>query len=306
MKTSNKLSINSQYEKFIERFFKWAKTRQDIRAAIVIGSRARLDHPADEWADLDIIVISTNPEYYTSEAEWVDNIGNPLLTFVEPTPTGDTLERRVLFEGMLDVDFSIVPKRGFQQLLQPGINPQTTVQISNIFGRGMRVLVDKDGMLAQVRKLLESIQNPTPSPPTQDEFVQVVNDFIYHSVWTAKHIRRGELWWALGCVNCKLSFLLLRMIEWHARVTHGWNYDTWLRGRFLEEWADRRVQKGLRKAYAHYDREDIAEALLGAMDLFRWVSIQTADKLGFSYPTSADRQVADWIESWLLKENRTH
>jgi hypothetical protein len=29
------------------------KKTDDIRAAFIIGSRARADHPADEWSDLD-------------------------------------------------------------------------------------------------------------------------------------------------------------------------------------------------------------------------------------------------------------
>jgi len=32
-----------KYEKLIEKFVKWAETEHDIRAAIVIGSRARTD-----------------------------------------------------------------------------------------------------------------------------------------------------------------------------------------------------------------------------------------------------------------------
>jgi predicted nucleotidyltransferase len=29
-----------------------------IRAAVVIGSRARVDHPADEWSDLDVLIFA--------------------------------------------------------------------------------------------------------------------------------------------------------------------------------------------------------------------------------------------------------
>ncbi len=36
------------YEQLIERFVKWAQTQPDIRAALVIGSRAWADRPADE------------------------------------------------------------------------------------------------------------------------------------------------------------------------------------------------------------------------------------------------------------------
>jgi aminoglycoside 6-adenylyltransferase len=103
------LSVAESYEKLIQRFCEWAKERVDIRAGAVIGSRARLDHPADEWADLDLVILTTDPEFYLSTADWIKKLGKPLLTFIEFTPTGDGKERRVLFEGMLDVDFAIMP-----------------------------------------------------------------------------------------------------------------------------------------------------------------------------------------------------
>lgn len=109
--TKNKSKTDKLYEQLIERFVRWAETCSDIRGAVIIGSRARVDHPTDEWADLDIMIITTDPERYVSTSDWIENVGNPLLTFVEPTAGGDDMERRVLFEGMLDVDFAIIPKK---------------------------------------------------------------------------------------------------------------------------------------------------------------------------------------------------
>jgi len=138
----------------LERFVRWAETRSDLRAAVVVGSRARVDQPADEWADLDVIVVTTGPERYLSTASWVESIGNPLLTFVEPTATGDEMERRVLFEGMLDVDFSIIPEERARQLLNERLPPQVVAQISDTFSRGVRVLLDKDGLGAQLLRFV--------------------------------------------------------------------------------------------------------------------------------------------------------
>jgi len=296
--SENKPDVDRLYKQLIERFVKWAETCSDIRAAVIIGSRARVDHSADEWADLDVLVITTDPDHYVSTSDWIENVGNPLLTFVERTPGGD-LERRVLFEGMLDVDFAIIPKRRVQQLQQGEVPPEFLVQISNVFGRGMRIILDKDGIGAELQKIISSIENPTPPPPTQHEFLEVVNDFIYHAVFTAKHLRRGELWWTVACLNCHMQWLLLRMMEWHARATHGWNYDTWFRGRFLEEWAHPQTLEGLRGAFAHYDENDTKDALLATMDLFHWMAMETAGKLGYAYPTEADQHVTKWIRNCL-------
>jgi len=285
--------IHELYEQLVKQFVEWAETRVDIRAAIIVGSRARVVGPADEWADLDIIVVTSDPEYYVKSAEWLENIGTVLLTFIEPTTSGDEMERRALFEGMLDVDFAIIPLARAQQLLQAKMTP---VQVVNTFGRGMRVILDKDGMAAQVEKLVSSAATVPPQAPSQGEFLQVVNDFLYHAVFTAKHLKRGELWWAKMSSDCYMQHLLLRMIEWHARAKCGWNYDTWFRGRFLEKWADPQVLKLMRYVFSHYDEVDVKRGLLAMMRLFHAVATETAEKLGVSYPTDADKKVTAWIE----------
>jgi aminoglycoside 6-adenylyltransferase len=74
------------------------------------------------------------------------------------------------------------------------------------------------------------------------------------------------------------------MMEWHARAMKGQDYDTWMRGRFLEEWADPRALEELPETFAHYDKDDVWHALFATMDLFRWLSVETAERLGYSYP----------------------
>ncbi len=297
MTVNRKSETERSYQELMERIRHWAEGRSDIRAVIVVGSRARVDHAADEWADLDAIIVTKDPENYVSTADWVNNLGKPLLTFIEPTSTGDEKERRVLFESMLDVDFAIFPIQKLEQAQQNGIPPQMASQIAGVFGRGVRVLLDKDGMVNQLQTLIASIEKPFSFRPAQNEFLNVVNDFIYHAVFTAKHLRRGELWWTTTCLDCHMQRLLLQMIEWHALATHDWRHDTWFRGRFLEEWADPKAVEGLREAFAHCDRKDIKRALLAAMDLFRWLAIETSKRLGYPYPISAEEHVTKWIRT---------
>jgi len=290
----NGVDVHGMYEQLVHRFVKWAKTRSDIRAAIILGSRARTEYPADEWADLDVIVVTSNPDRYVSSADWLLSIGKPLLTFIEPTSGGDEMERRVLFEGMLDVDFAIFPLAKAQALIQGGM---ASVQAANAFGRGFRVILDKDDIASKLQALVSSVKNATPTPPTHDEFLQVVNDFLYHAVFTAKHLRRGELWWSKMSSDCYMQHLLLRMVEWHSRARHGWSYDTWFRGRFLERWADPQVLKQMRHAFSHYNEADVKRGLLAAMTLFHTVAAEVAEKLKYKYPVDADKQVTEWIEA---------
>ena len=138
----NKSEVERLYEELISRFTGWAQTQSDIRAAVVVGSRARVKYPADDWADLDVMVFTADPERYLSRVDWLESIGKPLLTFIEPTATGNERERRVLFEGMLDVDFSIIPTGIIQKLLEQGIPPNMKAQLLDTINRGTRVLLE--------------------------------------------------------------------------------------------------------------------------------------------------------------------
>jgi aminoglycoside 6-adenylyltransferase len=289
--------VAQAYENLIRKFIDWASGEQDIRAALVIGSRARVDHPADEWADLDIVVVTKNPDYLLASTDWLVNIGVPRLTFLEPTAAGDEKERRVLFEGGLDVDFAVIPYDKIRTWLAPSnVEHELALALANAFGRGMRVLLDKEGQINRLNELLAAVELPPSSAPTQQMFLETVNDFWYHTVWTAKHLRRGELWWAKSGCDGSLKDSLRQMLEWHAQATKGASHKTWFRGRFLEQWADPRALEQLGKAFAHYDEDDVWQALFVTMDIFRWLSSETAQGLGYSYPRTGEVYATELVK----------
>ena len=48
----------SSYEIITNSILEWAKQHENIRAVILIGSRARTSEKADKWSDLDLVVIA--------------------------------------------------------------------------------------------------------------------------------------------------------------------------------------------------------------------------------------------------------
>lgn len=270
------------YALLTERLAAWVAAEADLRAALVLGSRARRDHPADEWSDLDVMVFAREPRRYIDSAEWALALAPAWLTFVERA--GESWERRTLYAGGLDVDVAFLPAESL-----PAMRPGLPADVADIIRRGVQVLVDKDGQLAQLlqQPLPDSTLNPKPS---EAEFLNAVNDFWYHTVWSAKHLRRGEVWWAKSCVDMYQKGHLQRMLEWHARATQGERFDTWLRGRFLEEWAAPRAVAQLPGVFAHYDARDIVRALRATMDLYRWLEDEAAAAWGYRCPVEAERQ----------------
>jgi len=89
--------------------------------------------------------------------------------------------------------------------------------------------------------------------------------------------------------------ILRRVLEWHARAIHGPRHDTWMRGRFLEEWADPRAVAALKGVFAHYDPNDLWRALATTMDLFRRLAKETAARLGLAYPSTSDGAATELV-----------
>ena len=281
---------NETYGHLIERFIAWAEQEENVRTAVIIGSQARIDHPADEWSDLDIIVLARDPQLYWQTNEWLMAIGTPWLSFVEPTPDGRSMEHRVLFAGGLDVDFALSHAAAFQQMLATAIPSD----VAGTLQRGHRFIIDKDNLEGLLPDLPTATDPPTP--PNEHDFLNLIHDFWYHTLWTAKHLRRGELWWAKAGCDMHLKNLLQQMLEWHARATQGDQTDTWLRGRFLEEWADPRAVMALTNAFAHYDAEDLWQALFATMDLFDWLERETAASLHYTYSIEGEVHTAALVK----------
>ena len=274
-------SVAAEYAHIEGRIAAWAANDEAVRAAVVVGSRTRADHPADEWADLDVVLVTDDHVPLVADQSWVEGIADPLIRFVDRRGGGDGTELRVLFAGGYDVDFAFVSVDEAERLMEH--DPRTA---AILLGRGHRVLLDRDGLLGRILEMLPSVMDhASTSAPDQAAFGAVCSDFWYHTVWTSKHLARGELWWAKSCCDSYLKDRLERVLEWQATAE---GRDSWFRGRFFEEWADPDVVAGLRRAFAHYDEAEVRAALDVTMDLFGKVARRTAEELDLAYDGEAE------------------
>ena len=61
----------NRYKNIIQKIILLGKNNDDLQAALVIGSQARDDHPADDNSDLDIIMIVDHPDSFIQSDEWL-------------------------------------------------------------------------------------------------------------------------------------------------------------------------------------------------------------------------------------------
>lgn len=265
------LNVNTRNDLLLAAIADWARETDDVRAVVLVGSYARQDTPADRWSDLDVLLFVDEPDRYAADAEWVGRFGDPVLTFLEPTSVAERVERRVLYDDGVDVDFPLLDAAAVREVAAvPGVG--------TVLSRGYRVLHDEIG----VAELLAQAAVPEPRElPDNAAFTQLASDFWHHALWTAKKLRRGEVFTALSCLDGYVKWRLVTMLEWHARAVDP-SADTWHDGRFLERWGDPGALAALERAYAHYDVRDVARALWETIDLFQGLEEETAGRLGLA------------------------
>jgi hypothetical protein len=273
-----------------ERILPWALADDDVRGLVELGSRAA-GSPADEWADMDLLILARDPDRYHG-SEWLDEIAPHWVALTHPGPIPDLQVRQVLFEDALD--FDIIPMRAgtlATRVTEPGV----AFALGGGFRGGLRPLVDKDGEMAALEL---PGHPPSGGPPSETAFDFVAKDFLFQVIWASKHLRRGELWAAKDDVDGYMKADLVQMLEWQARIRDP-DVKTRSGGRYLEEWADPAVVARLGPTFAVYDPNSVAIALLNMIDLFGEVGSEVADHHRFTYPSTSHAQIRGWAKGCL-------
>ena len=125
---------------FIEDFMRWSKRRKDIRALALVGSYAR--ETANETSDVDLVVITNDPQKYITDTEWTRVFGTVITKNVEDY--GKVTSLRVWYESGLEIEYGFTTRDWVQTPLDKGTK--------RIVNDGMRVLFEKEVLISPHEK----------------------------------------------------------------------------------------------------------------------------------------------------------
>ncbi len=266
--------MTDRYSDIKRRILDIANTDNNIKAIIAIGSTTRSENKADEYSDLDLLIATDDTESWLY-GDIPEMLGDVKISFIEIS-LGGAKERRVLYQNSLDVDMIAFTPEQFTNAIKDGIAEW-------VCNRGYSILydiMDFESLLS--KNVSHEINHNTMS---ENEYINMVNDFCFHIVWASKKILRGELWTAKMCIDTYLKNHLLKMIEMYSVCKY--NSDVWHDGRFLDRWADMKIKTSLPKCFAHYDKADMISALFETNKLFAQLSKETAEICGYIFPETA-------------------
>lgn len=262
---------------------RWAEDQAPIRAALLLGSRARRDHPADALSDLDLVFVVEDAALFTESSQWIHQFGAVWVYVFENTGGGDP-EFLIVYEGARKVD--IVFWRVDQ--VRGGVDHGKR----EVLERGYQVLFDKDAVLAAEPP--PSGRGIVPQKPDQAAYEAANHAFWYAVYQTVRWLRRDERWMVqYSLYRARAEWL--QMLMWHSRAANGWDHDTWHAGRYIKEWASPDDQAVIPNLFAGYDPDSSWAALDALIVHFRKISASTAERLGLVYPAAVDQHISGWV-----------
>lgn len=270
----------------IERITAWAECDENIRALIMTGSMTRGPEATDRFSDRDIEIIANNRHPLLTSDAWLRAIA-PIWVALY-CENGDAFDTRlVFFEGGRKVDFTIADRSRLDAMTSAG-------RLDDLYQRGYRVLVDKDGL---VDDLPQPTGAPRRSPPTATELAEAVTEFWFEAAHMPTYLLRDELW-VVKFRDWTMKEMLLRMLEWHALATQSPQTDVWHIGSKMKQWIDAQTWGELQHVFGHFDRADSWRSLVAMMHLFARLTHETAARLDLPYPVDAERFITDYVLSF--------
>ena len=123
---------------FLSEFTQWASAQADILAVALVGSYAR--GAATEMSDIDLVIITTHPDSYLQNTEWLWRFGTVHRQQVEDY--GLLTSIRVWYSDGLEVEYGLTDRRWVAHPLDAGTQ--------GVIDDGMRVLFERGPVLSHL------------------------------------------------------------------------------------------------------------------------------------------------------------
>lgn len=276
-------------EDTVRRITEWAAAEEAVRAALLTGSRADPNAPIDVLSDFDVLLFVSDDSDLAERADWLREFGSVLVTLTDRISYGDRDVPTLLvqYREGARIDFTLAPIEMLQRLADGS-------ERSRELERGYRVLVDEELLAARLPP--PSGLGYVPERPTEDEYVALVTEFWWESIYVAKNLMRGELLPAKYSGECVLRFeCLMRMLEWYVQVERDWSQPVGSHGRGLHRLLTAEDRAALDATFADFQEAASWDALFALIRLFRGTARTVGRDLGYRYPDELDRDVEAYL-----------
>jgi len=262
----------------------WAEAQPLVRAVVLTSSQAGDGSKVDRLSDYDVILFVTDTAPFVDDERWIGDFGTPvvMLRWVMEGSVPARYSRLVIYSDTVRIDFSLNP-------LEIMASPNTHEELD----LGYRVLVDKDGLTASFP--VPTYRTYLPTPPTEQVFLDVVENLWWNATYVPKYLWREELFTARVSHEHLRYYQLFQMLDWWLGCRNDWSINIGRDERYLQRYLPPEMWAALEETCAGGDLADNWRAFWRLTGLFREVARQVAAHLGFDYPEALDARVTAYL-----------
>lgn len=266
-----------------------AKSDDRIRIVTLEGSRTNINTPKDEFQDYDITYFVTDMKSLLSSDDWLSQFGN-IIMMQKPEnmelfpPEEKGYSYLMLFDDYNKIDLTLLPLEDLDDYLN-GANL-------------IKVLIDKDCRIK--RDIVPTDIDYHVRKPSAREYDDCCNEFWHVTPYVVKGLCRKEILFAIDHLNQILRFELLRMMSWKVGIETGFTVSVGKNYKFLDKYIPEDLWNRLLSTYRMDSYENVWKSLFICHQLFREVSKEVAELLGFDYP-EYDKKVIGYVNDMYEK-----
>ena len=121
--------------------------------------------------------------------------------------------------------------------------------------------------------------------PSENVYLEYAECILLEAIYVAKLLRRGDRMAAQFVLNQFMRHEhTLPLLEWHMEIEHGWSVKPGLYGRRLQQALRPDLWEALLRTYTGCSPDEIWQAALDLLALYRKAAIEVGAALGFVYP----------------------
>ena len=248
------------------------------------GSRSNIHIPKDDFQDYDIKFLVDTMEPFLKDDDWLEVFG-PRIMMQKPEdmelfPAEEPgFSYLMMFDDDVKMDLSLRPVAELEEYLKED--------------QLVTVLLDKDGRI-------EKWPTPTDAEfhiqkPTARMFDDCCNEFWNVTPYVVKGLCRKEILFAADHLYNVQRQELLKMISWKVAQKYGYDFSLGKNYKFLDQYVAKSLWERLLSTYNMGSYEQMWKALYESMALFREVSKEVANTMGYTYPPY-DAAISAYVE----------
>lgn len=263
-----------------------AQSDPRIRAVVMNGSRASPTAKQDIFQDYDIVYIVTDVEPFVEDGNWIKQFGEILI-----------MQKPDEMDGVWDKDktvftYLILFKDGNRidlKLLNQSRVPNWHRDSQSL------LLLDKDEILGKYD--LPSDKDYFPTQPTEKQFSDCCNEFLWVSTYVAKGICRKQLTYAKHMSEQIVKEKLIELLTWQVAIMTNHEKTLGYCGKYLEKYTDPDLWEKFKKTYVDYEWENMWQALFLMFEIFDHAAKIVSRHYRYFYNEKEHTEIIEYLRS---------